>query len=389
MDISMYVHIPFCLKKCYYCDFVSYPAGGYCTEEYTDALVEEMKLYSGYRLGTIYIGGGTPTCLEEKSLEKIFQEIYRYYDTGNCSEITIEANPGTLSRGKLTTLRDMGVNRLSIGLQSWHDHELRGLGRIHAREDFVRNYLEAREAGFGNINIDLMFSIPGQTLDSWMDTLEEVVSLQPEHISCYSLKIEEGTPFHRMLAEGRLEEVDQDIDREMYCRAVKFLEAKGYGRYEISNFAREGFRCVHNMNYWNNRPYIGLGVAAHSFLDNCRYWNVTDVNDYCLSVKEGRSPRAGKEHIDRGTEIFETVFLKLRTSEGIVFEEFEDRFGVDMRDLYRYQLENLQRQGLLFMGDRSVRLTPYGIDVSNRVFQEFMPPVEAGDKGRQHPDWKG
>lgn len=380
MDISLYIHIPFCVRKCYYCDFVSYPVDKSSVEKYVDALVGEMELNRGYKLKTIYMGGGTPTCIACKYLDKIFSGIYRYFSVEDCKEITVEANPGTLSRDKLVVLKELGVNRLSIGLQSWHDKELTRLGRIHRKKDFVNNYIEARKTGFENISVDLMFSIPDQTVDSWMTTLRETVSLQPEHISCYSLKIEEGTLFYDMFKEGKLEETDHETDREMYHRAVEYLGENGYERYEISNFALKDCRCIHNMTYWNNQFYLGLGVAAHSFLNNSRIWNVSGVGEYCQLVNEDQKPVEGSEHITRDTEIFETIFLKLRTSQGINFDEFRNRFGVDMRDIYEQQLYKLEQQGLIRMEKDAFHLTLYGIDVSNRVFEEFIYYNKSVDK---------
>lgn len=373
MLFSLYIHIPFCIKKCYYCDFVSYPFEEFKVGEYMKALVKELELNKGYQLKTVYIGGGTPTCIPVEYLELLFSKVYRYYNVEECSEITVEANPGTLSPRVLAILKRAGVNRLSIGLQSWHKSELQRLGRIHDASDFVKNYLEARKAGFDNISVDLMFGIPGQTVESWMATIKELVALQPEHISCYSLKIEEGTPFYNLMEEGRLQEVDQDTDREMYRRAAEYLECNGYQRYEISNFSRRGFRCSHNLTYWNNRPYLGIGAGAHSRTGSTRSWNTSSLERYCSLLERGIKPVEGSEHITREMEIFETIILGLRLAEGISFNDFRERFGVDLRDLYRKQIDKLRDQGLLRVTQNSIYLTPYGIDISNRVFQEFLP----------------
>ncbi|HQD42117.1 MAG TPA: radical SAM family heme chaperone HemW [Bacillota bacterium] len=372
MESSLYVHIPFCIKKCLYCDFVSFPDREDMHRRYVDALLSEMALRGGKTLRTVYIGGGTPTCLEPGLLCRVLEGVDRCFDTSNCIEKTIEANPGTLSVGILETLKEGGINRLSIGLQSWHPEELKTLGRTHDRQTFVQSYKRARKLGFDNINIDLIFGIPGQTLQSWRKTLEAAADLAPEHISCYSLKIEEGTPFHSMIAGGALEEPDTDLDRDMYHYAVEYLEGRGYERYEISNFARKGRECVHNMVYWENRPYIGVGVAAHSYQDGMRMWNTPDLHRYCTLLDSGKLPVEGSEVISPETGMFETIFLRLRTRRGINFREFEQEFGTDIRKLYSEQIERLKKDGLIEMGQEGFWLTPRGIDLSNSVFVQFF-----------------
>ncbi len=372
MQKSLYIHIPFCIKKCRYCDFVSYTGLRYMETGYADALLEEMKLYRGQCLRTVYMGGGTPTCLDPTLLSGIFDGINQCFDTKGCTEISIEANPGTLSEQMLSSLKKSGVNRLSIGLQSWNPEELELLGRIHGREEFIQNYEKAREMGFDNINIDLIFGIPGQTLNSWSRTLQAVADMAPQHISCYSLQIEESTGFHRMLAQGKLPQPDPDLDRDMYHYAVEFLADKGYKRYEISNFALEGRECVHNLAYWNNQPYIGIGAAAHSFSDGIRKWNTSDIFRYCSLIKEGRPPVEGREPFSIENGMFETIFLKLRTRWGINYRQFEERFGTDIRLLYKEQLERLEDDGLIQTGQEGFVLTSKGIDLSNTVFVQFL-----------------
>ena len=372
METSLYVHIPFCTKKCLYCDFVSFPGREDMHRRYVDALLSEMKQRGGKRLRTVYIGGGTPTCLDPGLLRRVLEGVDRCFDTSGCVEKTIEANPGTLSAGMLETLKEGGINRLSIGLQSWHMEELRTLGRTHDRQAFVQSFYKARELGFDNINIDLIFGIPGQTLQSWRETLEAVAGLAPEHISCYSLKIEEDTPFYRMVAEGTLKEPDTDLDRDMYHYAVEYLDGRGYERYEISNFAQKGRECVHNMVYWDNRPYIGVGIAAHSHQDGMRMWNTPDLHRYCSMLGSGKLPEEGSEVLSPETGMFETIFLGLRTRWGINFQEFERKFGTDIRKLYSRQLERLKKDGLIEIGQESLWLTPRGIDLSNSVFVQFL-----------------
>lgn len=372
MECSLYVHIPFCIKKCHYCDFVSFPGMEDMQEDYVKALLAEMEMYRGRTLRTVYIGGGTPTCMDPTFVSRILEGIGLCFDTSRCVEASIEANPGTLSEEMLICLKERGIKRLSIGLQSWDNSELKVLGRVHDREDFVQSYRRARRKGFDNINIDLIFGIPGQTMESWSKTLEAVTDLRPEHISCYSLKIEEGTEFHRMLSEGVIQKPDPDLDRDMYHYAVEYLGNKGYGRYEISNFAQKGRECIHNLAYWDNRTYVGVGAAAHSYDGGVRRWNTADIHRYCNMLKKGLPPVEGSETLSADEEMFETIFLKLRTRWGVSFREFERRFGEDIRTLYGEQLKGLQRDGLIETDGRGLWLTPRGIDLSNRVFVQFL-----------------
>ena len=372
MEYSLYIHIPFCKKKCHYCDFVSYPGLNHMEAGYVNALLMEMKLYRGKRLKTVYIGGGTPTCIDPALISRILEGVGECFDTTGCVETSIEANPGTLSRGVLVQLKKSGIDRLSIGLQSWNPDELMTLGRIHGRQSFIQNYQLAREIGFDNINVDLIFGVPGQTSDSWRNTLKAVTALSPEHISCYSLIIEEGTEFYRMIKDGALSEPDPDLDRDMYHYAVKFLKDRGYDRYEISNFAQKGRECVHNLACWDNRPYIGIGAAAHSYTDGIRRWNTPDIFRYCRLLEQGRSPAESSEAISDQTRMFETIFLKLRTAQGIDYRQFQQEFGTDIRLLYKGQLDRLEEKGLVEMGEESLRLTSKGIDLSNSVFVEFL-----------------
>jgi oxygen-independent coproporphyrinogen-3 oxidase len=372
VETSVYIHIPFCVRKCLYCDFVSYPEGKYSVEKYIGALSKELEMYPGLAARTVYIGGGTPTCIDLKYLDLLFDILYRHSDLKGCSEFSIEANPGTLTVEKLKCLSDAGVNRLSIGLQSWQDSILKMLGRIHSREDFVSNYLTARKLGFDNINVDLIFGVPMQSVGEWMDTIARVADLEPDHLSCYSLMIEEGTPFHRMLKNGLIKEIDQETDRDMYHFAVEYLYNKGYKRYEISNFAKEGKQCLHNITYWRNRSYIGIGLAAHSYIDGVRRWNTGDMEDYLRMLNEGVAPVGGSEKIDHNTGMFETIFLGLRMTDGVMFEDFRERFGVDILGVYSRQIETLQKKGLINVKHDRFCLTDKGIDLSNRVFGEFM-----------------
>ena len=372
MEHSLYIHIPFCESKCLYCDFVSYSNLAHMQQDYVKALLTEMRFYRGTRIRTIFMGGGTPTCLAPGLISAVLKGVRDIFNVGGCVETTVEANPGTLTKNMLTALKGNGADRLSIGLQSWNPEELRTLGRIHNRGEFVENFRKARDTGFDNINVDLIFGIPGQTMDSWKETLNATTAMQPEHISCYSLKIEEGTGFHRMLNQGILHETDPDLDREMYHYAAGFLENSGYNRYEISNFALKGRECAHNLAYWRNMSYIGVGASAHSYTGRVRRWNVPDIHRYCSLIERGHLPVEGSENIPEGTEMFETVFLNLRTRRGIDFCEFKERFGTDIRLLYKDRLKELEKEGLVDIDEEGLRLTNMGIDLSNRVFIEFL-----------------
>ncbi len=372
-EYSLYVHIPFCIGKCNYCDFVSFPGLEHVHDDYTKALIAEMKLYRDKRLRTVYIGGGTPTCMDSLYVARILRAIEHIFDISRCIEISIEANPDTLTEEMLSCLKENGVNRLSIGLQSWDAKELKMLGRLHNSEKFVNGYMLARDLDFDNINIDLMFGLPGQTMDSWRRTLREVTNLNPEHVSCYSLIVEKGTKLYTMLREHTLEAPDADIDRGMYRYGVKYLQAKGYTRYEISNFAKEGMECAHNLVYWDNRiPYIGVGVAAHSYDDGIRRWNTKDIYEYLDRLKKGLPATENCERLNPRERMFEAIFLGLRTSRGLNFQAFKRSFKKDIRVLFADQINDLIKYDLIETDEKSLRLTPMGIDLSNSVFIRFL-----------------
>ena len=292
--LEIYIHIPFCVKKCDYCDFLSDRADCKTKEEYVDALIKEIELskniLNGYEVDSIFFGGGTPSILESHLFEGIMNAVKKYANINENAEITIECNPGTLTRKKLEVYKKTGVNRLSIGLQSANDDELKSIGRIHTWQEFLDNYRIARECGFDNINIDLMSALPGQTISSYKETLEKVVALNPEHISAYSLIVEEGTIMYDRVNEAALQGKDilpdEDTEREMYYMTKNILEENGYHRYEISNYSKEGMECRHNVGYWQRKNYIGFGIGAASLLENERYNNISDLNKYIAFINE-------------------------------------------------------------------------------------------------------
>lgn len=373
-DFGLYVHIPFCKSKCLYCDFNSYGGKEDLQEEYIVSLKRELDMRSSMLdrndITSIYVGGGTPTFLNSKSFESLLSNLQKYVSSD--TEYTIEANPGTLSREKLKLMKSYGVNRLSIGLQSWDDNILRSLGRIHCLDEFIENYNCARDLGFLNINVDLMFSIYGQTIDAFDKTIKNVVSLAPEHISCYSLIIEEGTPFKAMLESGKIKEMDEETDRDMFHLAIEKLKAAGYVHYEISNFAKKGFMCRHNINYWKTGPYLGVGAGAHSYTDCCRFFNESLPENYIDILHDLKLPVVHEDFLTPQDMMSEFMFMKLRMMEGVGLNEFEEKFGVGLLNVYQSEIKKMINLGLLEFKDERLALTLRGIDLSNQVFVEFI-----------------
>ena len=376
-ELELYIHIPFCARKCAYCDFLSFAAPERSYREYVEKLIEEMygqsTAYRDYAVTSIFVGGGTPSVLPPELVEALFVAVYDCFAVSADAEITIEANPGTLTMEKLETYLNCGMNRLSLGLQSADGEELRTLGRIHSYDDFLKSYQRARQAGFTNINVDLMSALPGQTMQSWKNTLRKVMMLKPEHISAYSLIIEAGTPFYERYHENPEAFPDEETDREMYHLTKELMAAQGYERYEISNYARPGYECRHNIGYWTGAEYLGLGLGASSCTHGFRYHNVTDLEEY-LSL-DLREPGAAAREIQELTpeeKMEEFMFLGLRLTKGVSGSEFLERFGKNMWNVYGEVFEKLSRQGLILEEPPMVRLTELGIDVSNQVLCEFL-----------------
>ncbi len=370
-NTGIYIHFPFCKQKCRYCDFVSYAGRLDEAERYVHALIEEMKEYAGLSVDSVYLGGGTPTALAPALLEQVLSALQRFFSlTKNC-EITLEANPGTCDREAFARLADAGVNRVSLGVQSFVDSELAQLGRIHSAETAIRAAGAVRAAGIENLSLDLMFSIPHQTEESLYFSLQQAVSLEPEHLSCYSLMLCEGTPLYNAAARGELTLPDEDEDRRRYALLTEFLKHSGYERYEISNFAKAGYEAKHNTKYWTREPYIGLGAAAHSFFENRRFENPSDFSGYYNRVAAGRHPKGTA--VTATDAMAEFMFLSLRlTKLGVSRQAFEMAFAKDLEDVYGAPLKKLCRLGLLEDNGECFRLTDRGIDVSNAVFCEFL-----------------
>ena len=373
--MELYLHMPFCVRKCAYCDFLSFPTDQEPQNLYTRRLREDIdamgKKYGDIPVDTIFIGGGTPSVPDSALIVGIMEHVRKAFHVAEDAEISMEANPGTVTREKLTDYRRAGINRLSFGLQSANDRELKLLGRIHTWAEFLESFHLARECGFTNINIDLMSALPGQTRESWKDTLKRVTDLNPEHISAYSLIIEDGTPFGEKYGseEGRKLLPDEDSEREMYHETKRFLRDCGYERYEISNYAKPGRACRHNIGYWTGLPYLGLGLGASSYMDGCRFAVNSDMKQY-LEEKPGMFTDVEKlTKKDMEEEFF---YVGLRMTTGVSLPEFERRFGVSAKDVYPGLMEMfVEEKAAVFQGDRFV-LTDYGLDVSNYIMAQFL-----------------
>ena len=373
--MELYLHIPFCVKKCAYCDFLSFPSGQEIQRQYAKRLMEDIdcmgKEYGDIPVDTIFIGGGTPSVPESRLIVDLMEHVNRAFQISDGAEISMEANPGTVTREKLKEYRRAGINRISFGLQSANDRELKLLGRIHTWAEFLESFALARECGFTNLNIDLMSALPGQTCESWKDTLKRVTDLEPEHISAYSLIIEEGTPFGEKYGseEGRKLLPDEDSEREMYHETKRFLRECGYERYEISNYAKPGRECRHNIGYWTGVPYLGLGLGASSYMNGSRFAVSSDMQQY-LEEKPGTFTDVEKLTTKDMEEEF--FYVGLRMTAGVSLPEFERRFGVSAKDVYPGLMEMfVEEKAAVFQGDRFV-LTDYGLDVSNYIMAQFL-----------------
>ncbi|SCH71416.1 Oxygen-independent coproporphyrinogen-III oxidase [uncultured Clostridium sp.] len=373
--MELYLHIPFCVKKCAYCDFLSFPSGQELQRQYAKRLMEDIdcmgKKYGDIPVDTIFIGGGTPSVPESRLIVDLMEHVNRAFQISDGAEISMEANPGTVTREKLKEYRRAGINRISFGLQSANDRELKLLGRIHTWAEFLESFALARECGFTNLNIDLMSALPGQTCESWKDTLKRVTDLEPEHISAYSLIIEEGTPFGEKYGseEGRKLLPDEDSEREMYHETKQFLRECGYERYEISNYAKPGRECRHNIGYWTGVPYLGLGLGASSYMNGSRFAVSSDMQQY-LEEKPGTFTDVEKlTKKDMEEEFF---YVGLRMVSGVSLTEFKERFGVSAQEVYPGLMETfVEEKAAEFRGDRFV-LTDYGLDVSNYIMAQFL-----------------
>ena len=371
---SVYIHIPFCATKCYYCAFNTYTFHKEQAKVYLQALRTEMELYAPETdpLQTIFIGGGTPSILSADSLTQLFADIHQHFQITPNAEITVECNPGTVDDEKLRVMRDNGVNRLSFGLQAMQDDTLKQLGRIHTVDEFLQSYRLAREGGFENINIDLIFALPDQKMEAWHYTLNEVISLEPAHISAYNLVMEETTPFYEWWQAGKLHLPSEDTEADMFQYTIETLTAHGYTHYEICNFARPNRAARHNLVYWDNQPCIGLGVGASGYVNGVRYSNIRGIAPYIDELSERNKPIADTERLTGDAEKSETLMLALRKREGISLDVYQDRFGEDIEVAFGDILKKWLDLQLLERTPTHLRLTPRGLFLANEVFIELM-----------------
>jgi oxygen-independent coproporphyrinogen-3 oxidase len=375
---SLYIHIPFCAVRCHYCDFNTYAGLEKYYEPYTVALQKEIRRagaeYGRSPIRTIFVGGGTPTVLPAQLLADVLDTCREAFPVTGDAEITSEANPGTVDQEHFSALRAMGVNRLSMGVQSFDDAELRWLGRIHSAEEAVAAFAAARAAGFSNINLDFISGLPDQDPGRWMRTLARAIELGPEHLSLYSLTVEQGTPLADWVRKGKVAAPDDDLAADLYIAAQNALATAGYEQYEISNWAQPGRSCRHNLVYWRDEGYLGFGAGAHSYGDGHRWWNVRPIPHYIRRVSEGQSPAAGSETIDRALEMGETMMLGLRLAiEGVSEERFHSRFGITLDEAFGEEIAELAERRLIERLPDRVRLTVQGRLLGNQVFARFLP----------------
>lgn len=364
-EIGLYIHMPFCKQKCYYCDFISYANKDNLIEKYVDTLIKEYHSYNmEYIIKTVYIGGGTPSYIDSKLIKKLLENI----DLKNADEVTIEVNPGTVNKEKLKDYIDSGINRLSIGLQSPNDKILKNIGRIHNFNDFLETYKIAREVGFRNINIDLMLGLPEQTIDGLEKDLNTIIELNPEHISLYSLILEEGTVLYNKFEKNEIKLPTDEVERKMYWKTKKILENNGYRHYEISNFSKTGYESKHNMDCWRQKEYIGIGAAAHSYIELKRFSNETSIEKYISDFKNKEIHEIQtKEEQKR-----EYMILGLRKIEGIKISEFKNKFIENPIYIFRKELQKLINENLIEIEGDFIRLTNKGLDFANVVWEEWI-----------------
>lgn len=378
-ELGIYVHIPFCKRKCSYCDFKSFSNIDEINQEkYVDALIKEIQNSQNtnkYIVTTIYIGGGTPSFINEAYIKDILQAIYKKWEIKNDVEITIEVNPGTITKEKLEAYKNMGINRLSIGLQSTNNYLLNKIGRIHSYEEFIENYILARKIGFENINIDLMLALPEQNMEDLMQSVKKVINLNPEHISIYSLILEENTELWKKVKNKEENLVEDDLEREMYWKSKKAFEAAGYIHYEISNYAKPGFESKHNKNCWSQKQYLGFGIAAHSYFNGKRFYNVEDLNKYITNIEKNEFKNniiIEEENRTKEDIAKEYMMLGLRKIEGVSISEFQRKFELNPLFYFRFEISKLQEMDLMEVDLDNIRLTKKGLDLANIVFEEFI-----------------
>ncbi|UCE04439.1 MAG: radical SAM family heme chaperone HemW [bacterium] len=384
MKAGLYIHIPFCIKKCAYCDFYSTTTEPSKIEQFLNAAENEVELYTQHpvfaqiKFRTLYIGGGTPSLLSAQQIDKLFQKVLSRFHFAKDFEFTIEANPETISFSKLKDYRSVGVNRLSLGVQSFSDLELQTLGRIHNTDQAKKCIEWASQAGFDNINLDLIFAIPDQSLSGWQTNLEQAIQFKPKHLSIYCLTIEPGTPFERQISSGKIKKVNEETEREMYLWSLDALSKAGYEQYEISNFTLPDFECNHNLSYWNGSPYLGIGPSAHSFWNGYRQWNVDSLDHYLKYLKIDKKPIADQETLSREQKLLEFLYLSMRTTHGVDIRQFEDLFNLSFTRKFGNVLKYFQRppDGELFhFQNNKLKLTADGFVLFDKICQYFAEEI--------------
>lgn len=378
--IGLYIHIPFCDSKCAYCDFKSYAfkegEKESKVEQYMAALYKEIELYrqelQPYQASSIYFGGGTPSSIEAERIAAIIDHLRSILDFDPMCEITLEVNPGTIDIQKIETYKKAGINRISLGLQSTNDTLLASIGRTHDFHAFKETYKAFMEAGITNISADLMFGLPGQTREHLMDSIGELIKINPKHISVYALKLEEGTPMYQAHERGLIHLPDEESERKMYHMLINRFEQAGYSQYEISNFSKPGYESKHNLIYWENAPYLGLGLSAHSKMNHVRFANTSSLTHYIKSLSENQKAIIDREEIGPDEDLFETIMLGLRLNKGISKAEISSKYRIDFNNKYGPVLDKLVKLNLIENTEDHLRLTLKGIDLSNRVFVEIM-----------------
>jgi len=384
MKAGLYLHIPFCLKKCGYCDFYSIRAEPRQITAFLHACADEIELYckhpvfSQFEFQTLYFGGGTPSLLSARQITELIEKLHKKFSFENDFEFTIEANPETISLAKLKAYRSIGINRISIGIQSFSDPELKILDRVHSASQAVKSIEWAFQAGFENINLDLIFAIPGQTLLQWQDNLKKAIAFSPQHISVYCLTIEPGTALYQQIKTRQLEKVEEEIEREMYLWNIDSLHAAGYEQYEISNFSHPGHECRHNQKYWNGSPYLGIGPAAHSFWEHHRQWNVASIHEYSELVSLGKKPIRESEDLSSSQRMLEFIYLSLRTTKGIDIRQFEEQFQTSFIEKFHRTLDalNYLAEDQLFLHDTNqLKLNAPGFVLFDEICQLFANEI--------------
>lgn len=378
-ELGIYVHIPFCVQKCFYCDFISFANKKEMIKDYIEALKKEIE-YVGAGLvsaqnpiiTTIYIGGGTPSFIDSKYIVDIIDIIRSNYQVSKTAEITIEINPGTVTKEKLEDYIKCGINRVSIGLQSADNKLLSEIGRIHTYEQFLNTYEMVRNVGFKNVNVDLMLALPNQTIEILEDSLKKVIVLNPEHISVYSLILEEATKLYDLVESGKLKLVDEDVERKMYWKVKNILEQNGYSHYEISNFAKKGYESKHNLNCWGQKEYLGMGTAAHSYVNKTRYSNTETIEEYIKNINKGKNTKIIHETQKETEEQKEYMLLGLRKIEGVSISKFKEKFVQNPIYIFRKELNKLVEEELLEIDIDNIKLTNKGLDFANLVWEEFV-----------------